>query len=468
MKLKIDREGLEKQFRYSEKEDQVVKIIHTQPKKANFLFFDTKFNKDEDLGFSEVIGNYSRRLIGKDLEKNIERDRLLESMLSKISKIPEEKRDYLLNLFKEIFFEESDLVFTHPKLMFYLKSENQRKVSDFISDIYYSEILKDRIKRNLDSDNEKEDILLKILLSSLGELKNKNYNKKYKNKIDILKSQFEKDMLFLEEYDLLVEDLELLLKYYYFIYIAQFSLKINKFFDFNGEELEDLYFNLDWEKASKTRISFERGWKFLEERSQNLFSHRTALEMLNWIEDSEGEALLYDELQEKVIELSREEKEEYNKELDELIQWYKNCIGDISWEDFKSHEEDEIDEKIKKNIRDLFRAVDYQFKNSKSRNKPYNDYHKWLTEFSKSEFCKRRGPLGYTLNLNQELIFLLTKLAIGGRDKIRINELYEEFKERGILLDKDSKESLVEFYEKLNILDKKSDSGDAIYVKSIL
>ena len=39
---------------------------------------------------------------------------------------------------------------------------------------------------------------------------------------------------------------------------------------------------------------------------------------------------------------------------------------------------------------------------------------------------------------------------------------------RGIYLDKQSQESIVEFYEKLNLIEKKSDSGDAQYVKGIL
>ena len=49
-----------------------------------------------------------------------------------------------------------------------------------------------------------------------------------------------------------------------------------------------------------------------------------------------------------------------------------------------------------------------------------------------------------------------------------INELFDEFRKRGIYLDKQSQESIVEFYEKLNLIEKKSDSGDAQYVKGIL
>ena len=44
----------------------------------------------------------------------------------------------------------------------------------------------------------------------------------------------------------------------------------------------------------------------------------------------------------------------------------------------------------------------------------------------------------------------------------------KEYEFRGIYLDNSSKEYLQEFFTKLNLIDKKSDSGDAQYVKRIL
>ena len=46
--------------------------------------------------------------------------------------------------------------------------------------------------------------------------------------------------------------------------------------------------------------------------------------------------------------------------------------------------------------------------------------------------------------------------------------LFKEYEKRGIYLDGTSKEYLQEFFTKLNLIDKKSDSGDAQYVKRIL
>ena len=72
------------------------------------------------------------------------------------------------------------------------------------------------------------------------------------------------------------------------------------------------------------------------------------------------------------------------------------------------------------------------------------------------------------LVLSEELLVLMTKVSVGDRKQVRLNELFDEFRNRGIYLDNQSQESIVEFYEKLNLIEKKSDSGDAQYVKGIL
>jgi len=46
--------------------------------------------------------------------------------------------------------------------------------------------------------------------------------------------------------------------------------------------------------------------------------------------------------------------------------------------------------------------------------------------------------------------------------------MFIEYQNRGVFLDNTSKELLQEYFAKLNIIDKKSDSGDAQYVRRIL
>ena len=71
------------------------------------------------------------------------------------------------------------------------------------------------------------------------------------------------------------------------------------------------------------------------------------------------------------------------------------------------------------------------------------------------------------LNIDKDLIYLITALCIK-KDKIKLNDLFKEYERRGLFFDRHSKEEIVTLLNKWNLIDKKSDSGDAQYVKQIL
>ena len=90
-----------------------------------------------------------------------------------------------------------------------------------------------------------------------------------------------------------------------------------------------------------------------------------------------------------------------------------------------------------------------------------------LEEIAKPYFLKRRGSYGYVLNINRDMLLMLTALCVKD-NKIKLNQLFKEYEKRGIFLDKYSKVEVVDFLTKLNLIDKKSDSGDAQYVKPVI
>lgn len=53
-------------------------------------------------------------------------------------------------------------------------------------------------------------------------------------------------------------------------------------------------------------------------------------------------------------------------------------------------------------------------------------------------------------------------------DRITFVELLERLSKRGINFDNESSTALLQLLEKINVIDKKSDSGEAQYVKPIL
>ena len=72
------------------------------------------------------------------------------------------------------------------------------------------------------------------------------------------------------------------------------------------------------------------------------------------------------------------------------------------------------------------------------------------------------------LNISEEMLIFLTKICIKDHDQVRLKDVFEEFQRRGVFLDDLSKDQVTDYYERLNLIEKKSDSGDAKYVKRIL
>ena len=71
------------------------------------------------------------------------------------------------------------------------------------------------------------------------------------------------------------------------------------------------------------------------------------------------------------------------------------------------------------------------------------------------------------LNISQDLLLLLTALSLKNERK-SLKQVFIELELRGLYFDRYSREEIVKLFDKLNLLDKKSDSGDAQYVKPIL
>ena len=73
-----------------------------------------------------------------------------------------------------------------------------------------------------------------------------------------------------------------------------------------------------------------------------------------------------------------------------------------------------------------------------------------------------------TITLLLTFFILLYSFSTTDNEKLKLNNLFKELELRGMYFDRDSKEKIVQLYEKLSLLEKKSDSGDAQYVRSIL
>ena len=71
------------------------------------------------------------------------------------------------------------------------------------------------------------------------------------------------------------------------------------------------------------------------------------------------------------------------------------------------------------------------------------------------------------LNLDDEILFFLMAMISKG-NRMKLEDLYEGFGKYGVTFDYDTKAAIENYLLKLNLLERKSDSGEAQYVKIVL
>ncbi|MDK2562218.1 DNA phosphorothioation-dependent restriction protein DptG [Romboutsia sedimentorum] len=450
-------------------------VKHSTAKNIKILPYTTKYekkHKEQIESFNSCIGEFCRLIYNKKLNNEEVNLKDIDIFIKDVESNSSDKI-VLKGLIKNIFFDENDNMNTfHPKLLNYInmpKSDYNSTLAIFLYDVLLNNEDGKEIKEKINQcfDYKPDNVMELLILNNLPELKNdKEYLQNYKCICSNVSKLFKIDLEFiLNDPELFTNEFQSLLEYYYFFYVSQLSIKLSRFFDSNRESTEEIYFNLDWEATSKSRSSYILGWKMLESNLKSLFSHANTLEILN-INNIKDSRYDYIDINQMIDQLSNEEKLEFTDSLKSIKSQYKKVIIDVKWDEFKQVEK-YSDDPMKQEIYDLFKCIDYQFIKG-GRLPRYTAYRNWFEEYCKSNFLRRRGSLGYALNITQERLLFITKLCIKDKEKIKLKDLFEEYKKRGIYFDRDSQSKIVDLFEKLNIIEKKSDSGDAQYVKSIL
>src|SRR5699024_3431064 len=226
-------------------------------------------------------------------------------------------------------------------------------------------------------------------------------------------------------------------------------------------EIVPLYFSLDWERTNKARECYRSGWQQLLPAIKQQFYHAVTLEILN--QNPTGEQFDYIALRDYVQKTGMEEK--VAAQIRCVCDLYRNAISDCS--ELNDLQKNEQLGTVFSEVNYLYESVRTQFRNT-GRGRVSDGYVKHFETFCHDRFLKSRGASGLMLNITEEFLIFLTKLAIHDEEKLSLNEVFRQFELRGVFLDQPSKDEVVQFYTKLNLIEKKSDSGDAQYVRRIL
>lgn len=455
---------------FSVKEDKpenIYRLNHTTDK--NFKLFPYKATPKTaspivyDLG--DCISKFFRNALEITAEP-VDYDKLCDKLKGNIE-IEDDDIEMFKNIISSLFFKNGNFCAYNIGLYPYqaiADNKSSERIAEFLYCVFgLDHTDKDNIKAA--GDKYSFNVLERMIVDSIDTQNNepKLKSEKYYQIINSIQKQFKADFAFMLSSGMTsVEDLTNVLSFYYFYYVSQTCLTLDQFGNGNREQVQPLYFALDWEKVSKNRKCCEEGWDKLQNNISLMFSHAITLEIINQNENTE--MLDYIDFK-SIADLSEEDDIKIAAEIKRAEDTYVSCIGDCpKINDIPSEEGTNRTDAA---IRHLFKCIKTQFAETE-RKRASQFYSEKFSEFCKARFVKNRKKSGLTLNLTERDIIFLTKLAIQHDEKIRLNDLYKEYESRGIYLDFASKSLLQEFFTKLNLIDKKSDSGDAQYVKRIL
>ncbi len=450
---------------------------HTVGNAVDVLPFLTNKRSKVKGNLQGVVGEYIRGICEVDFKKEKKKDQSLEEILNdehyivqqilnKVDFEDENSSDDFKRFLHTFLFKDNDEINPiHPYLLNYIPTEKENKneiekFGQFLKDVFASD---NQVLKNLFNQKDHDDILTELILNNiepLQENKGEKSSPQYELMLPDLRNLYQEDMIFLSDHkEYFLQSFELLTHFYMTSYICQMIMKFEGYEKANYEKPSPLYFALEWESMSKRRKPADEleGFKFIKGKADNLFVHINSLSYLshNQLNEpySSGElpVINYKELYEKVKQEGKEDTL-----LKDLKNWIKNYC---EWKNINL-------EKMPETVSEAYSTMNYCLRRGMSTT-VYKRYGDNFMDLIKNRFIKPRGSLGNILNINHEMLLLLTAISVKD-NRIPLNQLFEEFSKRGVMFDRYSKKEIIALFDSLNILDKKSDSGDAQYVKPIL
>ena len=442
------------------------KLIHKTGNRFKLFPFVTQPNSVPVEDLSQLVGTFLCKIEGKKPDKIAVSELVAE--LKQETAIEAGQEQLFYETVKQLFFTSNEQL--RPldlQMLSHIphKEVSEEKVADYLVDVLGN---KDNLKRMVTNAKTRElassNVFERLVLRHLKSSDEKNTDDiPYYGVVTSLTEVFESDFKYiLGNQNRVREYLVTLLELYFFSYTAQTSLQLDRFLDGERSINIPLYFCLDWEKTSQSRQCFTDGWQRLQYSVEKMFAHVVTLEILNHTEPG-SERFDYIALR-KYLDENPEKEIDIAQTIDDLTSLYRQSITDCAEMSELKKENDE--DQVLASLKFLFASVKCQFENT-VRVRAYNSYAGKYESFC-HKYLKSRGRSGLMLSLSEETLIFLTKISIKDNEQMRLKDVFDEFERRGVFLDDISKQQVTDYYEKLNLIEEKSDSGDAKYVKRIL
>ena len=444
------------------------KLTHRPPKRFKvFPFNSSQESTSPAVDSLDSLVGYYLSLIEGMMPKEVSLDSLLEQ-LEKETKIEPGKEELFRETVSQLFFENEQLRSLNLKMREYAPHPEsaETQIAKYLVDVLGDrDVLQSWVTRAMNVLSARSNVFERLVISKLESSEDKPKDwPHYTPVTTAVKDVFEQDFEYILSSETRTRDYLLpLLEFYFFTYTAQACLHLERLCDGNPTSVNPIYFCLEWEKTNQNRQCYTKGWQRLERAVEKLFAHVNTLEILNQTVGEEQ----YDYV--KLASMAAESPEDDAQlagQIRILSTLYRNAIAD-------SREMEAVTlktvsgDRTPAEIRFLFESVKAQFGDT-SRQRRYSAYAEKFKKFCRNKYLKFRGRSGYMLILSEKTLIFLTKVCVKDQETMRLKDVFGEFERRGVFLDNISKEQVTQYFEKLNLIEKKSDSGDAKYVKRIL
>lgn len=417
---------------------------------------DTRDQTNFSRGFKGILGEFSRVSYNKTLNESFTLDESIDDIILNTNWDIDKRYEEYLKSFLESYLinDDSDINVLHPALFLYLnktehkRGDNEKDIAIFFRDVFFKDI--NNFNDYFENINEIDNIIVKLILDNIPELEDEKIDQVYYSSLNFIVDVFKEDFEFIKNNsDFVINNLDLIFAYYYFYYSVQLVLKADQPIDVvDLTKPNQVYYLLDWESASKNRKAIN-GYDFIKNTLYYFFANMNLIEMLNTLAGTQG--LLCSEIYD-LMSAGKINKNEYIKVLNDWVQYYENMRNFNNYQ--QSNDFKYIVNTLKNDLKNMGHQQLYA-------------YWRNLNNVALKYFVKSRGRYGHVLNIDKTFLYLITALCVK-EEKIKLNDLFKEYERRGLFFDRYSKEKIVELLNTWNLIDKKSDSGDAQYVKSIL
>jgi DNA phosphorothioation-dependent restriction protein DptG len=338
-------------------------------------------------------------------------------------------------------------------------NDGQRKLANYLYSMLSDEM---QISGHSKTPNLFSKILQEALTPFCGfsdDLKERDYIV-----LPYIKKSFEEDLCWMleQEESVKVKYLHLLLHFYACYAVTQAIVRITAKDKQSEDEPAPFYFILNSERASVNHDAVVRGWSYQIPKSSldKLYGKSQALDILNSVLGSN--VGFYNNIRKVLYQTDFEDNRELCNKLLSKYQEEKREVFNRRSSESGSIEEIEIDvhsyDEFISTLELLCTGLQSPSYISRMRKK--------VIDLLSVRFLQsRRG--NFVLVLDNEMLTFLVALFTKSK-KTKLENLYKLFNKYGIYFNRGSRLAIEEYLLKLNLLDRKSDSGEAQYVTVIL